>query len=286
MTLTGSQSAINATLAGANGVIYQPTSEYEGSDTLTMVSNDQGNSGSGGPLSDTDTVAMTVNGVADTPVVSVPPSGGGGLLGYWAFDGTGVDLSGNGYNLTLNGSAGYGTGLYGQALSLNGVQGTNATANTTNNSTTPFDFGSGSGNFTIQVWANFNGSLGSFLNHEETLIEKFIGGAGPGWTFTLAGGTTLSFYWTGFSINAPVSISNNVWHEFVVEKSGNTFEMFLDGSLVATANDGGATLSASSNPLLIGARNSVDGRNFTVNGLIDNVGIWNRALSTTEITNQ
>ena len=191
-----------------------------------------------------------------------------------------------GYNLTLNGNAGYGTGLYGQALSLNGVQGTNATANTTNNSTTPFDFGSGSGNFTIQVWANFNGSLGSFLNHEETLIEKFIGGAGPGWTFTLAGGTTLSFYWTGFSINAPVSISNNVWHEFVVEKSGNTFEMFLDGSLVATANDGGATLSASSNPLLIGARNSVDGRNFTVNGLIDNVGIWNRALSTTEITNQ
>ena len=116
-------------------------------------------------------------------------------------------------------------------------------------------------------------------HQEETLIEKFIGGAGPGWTFTIAGGNTLSFYWNGFSINAPVSISNDVWHEFAVEKSGNTFELFLDGNPLAFASDVGATVTPSSNPLLIGARNASDVRNFTVNGLIDNVGIWNQALS-------
>jgi autotransporter passenger strand-loop-strand repeat protein len=35
--------------------------------------------------------------------------------------------------------------------------------------------------------------------------------------------------------------------------------------------------------LLVGARDAADGRDFTVNGLIDNVAIWNRALSTSEI---
>src|SRR5262249_20747182 len=43
------------------------------------------------------------------------------------------------------------------------------------------------------------------------------------------------------------------------------------------------TWEASTNPLLIGARNSEDGRNFTVDGLIDDVAIWNRALSVNEI---
>ena len=36
--------------------------------------------------------------------------------------------------------------------------------------------------------------------------------------------------------------------------------------------------------MLVGARDAGDGRDFTVNGLIDNVAIWNRALSTSEIT--
>ena len=49
---------INAALAGLS---YQPTSNYQGSDSLTIVTNDQGNTGSGGPLSDTDTVNITVS---------------------------------------------------------------------------------------------------------------------------------------------------------------------------------------------------------------------------------
>src|SRR5207253_1406703 len=37
-----------------------------------IVTNDQGNTGSGGPLSDTDTVNITVNPVNDAPVNTVP----------------------------------------------------------------------------------------------------------------------------------------------------------------------------------------------------------------------
>src|SRR5262249_52560109 len=39
---------------------------------LTVTTNDQGNTGSGGALSDTDTVAITVNAVNDAPANSVP----------------------------------------------------------------------------------------------------------------------------------------------------------------------------------------------------------------------
>ena len=63
VTLTGTLAQINATLA--SNVTYVPTADYNGSDTLTMTTNDNGNTGAGGALTDTKTVAITVNQVAD-----------------------------------------------------------------------------------------------------------------------------------------------------------------------------------------------------------------------------
>jgi len=73
-----------------------------------------------------------------------------------------------------------------------------------------------------------------------------------------------------------------VWQQFVERRSGGTFDLFYDDSLVATGTSSSA-LPTSSNPLLIGARNSGDGRNFTVDGLVDEVAIWDRALSDSDI---
>jgi hypothetical protein len=67
VTLTGTIATIDATLAALNAVVYRGDTNFNGSDTLTMVSNDQGHTGSGGSLSDTDTVAITVNSVNDAP---------------------------------------------------------------------------------------------------------------------------------------------------------------------------------------------------------------------------
>ncbi|MGV0960375.1 MAG: Ig-like domain-containing protein [Limnohabitans sp.] len=72
VTLTGTVSAINTLLATANAVTYAPTANYNGSDTLTMTTNDGGNAGSGGAASDTDTVAISVSAVNDAPVNTVP----------------------------------------------------------------------------------------------------------------------------------------------------------------------------------------------------------------------
>ena len=63
VTLTGSQAAINATLAAIGGVAYTPTANVNGADTLTMTS-------TGGSASDSDNVAISVAAVNDAPTVA------------------------------------------------------------------------------------------------------------------------------------------------------------------------------------------------------------------------
>ncbi|MFN2577805.1 MAG: choice-of-anchor Q domain-containing protein [Pyrinomonadaceae bacterium] len=58
MTFTGTIASINTALQGMQ---FIPTNGYSGPATLQIVTNDQGNTGSGGALSDTDTVNITVN---------------------------------------------------------------------------------------------------------------------------------------------------------------------------------------------------------------------------------
>ena len=72
VTLTSTLSAINATLADANGLTYLGATDFNGTDTLTMTTSDQGNTGAGGTLTDTDTVTITVSAANDAPTVTVP----------------------------------------------------------------------------------------------------------------------------------------------------------------------------------------------------------------------
>ncbi len=72
LVLTGTLADLNALLSG--GVTYQGNSDFYGNDALTMVTNDQGNTGSGGALSDTDVLPIEVQPVNDTPVNQLPGS--------------------------------------------------------------------------------------------------------------------------------------------------------------------------------------------------------------------
>ncbi|MFM4705379.1 retention module-containing protein [Aeromonas bivalvium] len=73
LVLSGSQAAINALLAG--GVTYQGEQDFNGQDALTMVTNDLGNTGSGGALSDTDVLPILVEPVNDAPELTLPAGG-------------------------------------------------------------------------------------------------------------------------------------------------------------------------------------------------------------------
>ncbi len=58
MTFTGTIASINSAL---NGLVFTPAAGFSGNASLQIVTNDLGNTGSGGALSDTDSVNITVN---------------------------------------------------------------------------------------------------------------------------------------------------------------------------------------------------------------------------------
>lgn len=71
VNLQGSRADINTALSD---LTYTPALNYVGSDTFRIITNDRGNTGSGGAKTDNDTVAITVTAVNDAPTLTVPGS--------------------------------------------------------------------------------------------------------------------------------------------------------------------------------------------------------------------
>jgi len=67
MVFTGTLTAVNAAMTNLS---FNPTADFNGLATLQIISDDQGNTGSGGAKTDTDTVNITVNAANDAPVVT------------------------------------------------------------------------------------------------------------------------------------------------------------------------------------------------------------------------
>src|SRR5436305_1732398 len=69
MTFRGRLAQVKSRLAT---VTYSPTGNFNGSASLTLASNDLGNSGTGGAKTDSDASAITVTAVNDAPVNTIP----------------------------------------------------------------------------------------------------------------------------------------------------------------------------------------------------------------------
>ncbi len=127
MTFTGTQSAINTAL---NGLSYQPNANYNGSDTLQIDTSDQGNTGSGGALTDSDTVAITVDAVNDGPINTVPGAQSTNEDTNVSFTTSVADIDAGGDDVKVSLSV-----LHGK-ISLNSTLGLTFTDGTSNNSAT------------------------------------------------------------------------------------------------------------------------------------------------------
>jgi hypothetical protein len=89
--IDGTIADVNATLASLG---YSPAMDFNGADTLSVSSDDNGNSGSGGALTDLDTVAITVNAINDAPVNTVPgiQNVAGGMLEFSSVNGNAISV--------------------------------------------------------------------------------------------------------------------------------------------------------------------------------------------------
>jgi len=193
------------------------------------------------------------------------------LVGYWPFDNDVQDKSGNGNNGT-DYSSGFVSGKINQALSFDGVDDYVSIAD--NNI---FDFGSGE--FSVESWIKTTSALRQWA---VTRYEYY----GPGWGLGTQDGHALGYIRTAESgtnkteIEGTVNVSDNSWHHIVMVRTGDKIKLYTDGAfetegtLVGDVND--------NEPIEIG-RISFEGGSQYMSGLIDEVKIYNRALSDLEI---
>ncbi len=227
--------------------------------------------GSGAGTSD---ITATLDGVSGNTTLTVnsPPTG---LVAAYSFDegaGTTVsDASGNGHTGTISGAT-WATGQFGNALSFNGTSNwvTVADAN-------DLDLGTG---MTVSAWVN-----PSVLSGWRTVIMKerpnglsyvlygYDNAPRPA-AYVNTGGSDIAAIGTG-------GLSLNTWTHLAATYDGAILRLYVNGNQVGSGSVSG-TMVASTSPLRIGG-NAPWGEYFA--GLIDEVRIYNRALSAAEIQN-
>ena len=212
-------------------------------------------------------------------IVNVTTSTGGtvtGLVAAYAFNAgvgtTVVDGSGNNNTGTITGAAWNATGKFGNSLTFNGTSNV-VLINPSNslNLTTAM---------TLEAWVFPTASQSGWrtiLQREADAYLLHAGSVDVGALRPTAGGT----FGSAFDVlGAPSAIPLNTWSHVAVTWDGATMRFYVNGTQVATKARTG-TLQAVTTPVRIGA-NSYAGENFL--GRIDEVRIYNRALSAAEVT--
>ena len=209
-----------------------------------------------------------------------------GLVGYWPFSGNANDVSGNGNNGTVNGST-LTADRFGNANSAYSFDGVNDYIQSSNQSLT--------GSVSFSGWYkmptyNIN-TLGAndfaFMSNHSGLNNSsrniVVGFRNFG---TEYGHSTYLFdnsqvLYGNYPINQIPTA--NIWHHFVsVFENGQFVKMYLDGNLFYTNLSVPNNSNSTSLPLFFGI--GVTQQFNFYNGQLDDIGIWNRALTPAEIT--
>ena len=202
-----------------------------------------------------------------------------GLVGYWPFKGNANDESGNGNNGVVNGSTltTDRNGNADSAYSFNGVNNfikTNSIGIPTNT------------NISISVWLKPNVNFG---------IAEFISlGSSTNTTWGLVSGENwngspylLMNYGRGCgatgSTNLALAPTLNSWQHlaYVSTGAGGVCNVYINGNLIGQSTNGTSGLCTNNN-LYFGV--DIFGPNY-LNCSLDDIAIWNRALTQQEITN-
>jgi fibronectin type 3 domain-containing protein len=210
---------------------------------------------------------------ANATATGAPPSGLVATYGFDAGSGTSVaDQSGNGNTGTLTNAtwAGAAAGKFGNALSFNG---TNAYVSVADSSS--LDLTSG---MTIEGWVKPNTVTGF-----HTMIVKETSG---NLVYGLYAGSDTNKPQSQVTVGSPrlvdssTTIPTGSWSHLAATYDGTTERLYVNGTQVGSLAIAG-TIATSTSPLKIGG-NAIWGEWFS--GLIDEVRVYNRALSASEIT--
>ena len=236
--------ATNATLS-LSGILFTKAGNY-----TVLVSN-----GVNSVLS--SNAVLTVN---PPPPCTPPPAG---IVGWWPAEGDANDIIGPN-NGTLIGNVTYANGEVGQAFSFN-TAGDQVSVPTGG-------FPVGTSDRTMECWVYIN----SFVPGQGESFA-FYGAAQDGGAYNMGIYTDQRLYFSqwGLTLEGPV-LTTKQWYHVAVTSAGGTSILYLDGTNVASGNLPFNTPAGTQ--LFIGAIN-----NYQTIGLIDELSIYNRALSQVEI---
>jgi fibronectin type 3 domain-containing protein len=241
-------------------VSWDTFSAGNGSHTITAVARD-------GAGNTTTSAGVTV---------TVSNTGSPGLVGAWAFDegsGTTVaDQSGKSNNGTITNATWVTQGKFGKALSFNG---TNAWVTIPDSSTLDLTTG-----MTIEGWVKPTTSSG----WQTAMAKEQPGNLAYGmYANTNLNKNEAEVYVNGASrsVNGTGQLPVGVWSHIAATYDGSMLRLYVNGTQVAQLAQTGSIIT-STNPFRIGG-NGIWSEYF--NGLIDEVRVYNRALSAAEIQN-
>ena len=212
-----------------------------------------------------------------------PPSG---MVTWYTGDGTANDFWGKN-NATLQNGAGFASGMVAQAFSLNG---TNQFV-TLPSSVIPYPTGSDTSTQPISVDAWFSTTVGGvILGQQDVAAPATPAGHVPAIYVGMDGFLYAELFWKGAVApitSAPTKVNNGAFHLVAVTYDGTNEAVYLDGTLLASTPFTQVGYAASYQYQLGTGFTSEwpagNGGYFYFQGLIDEVEIFNRALSQSEI---
>jgi len=221
-----------------------------------------------------------------------PPAG---LVGWWPGDGDADDVVGDNDGTLVNGAT-FGAGMVAAAFNLDGVDDYVDVPHAEN-----LNFGMNE--FSVDLWVKYVTVQG-----EQILVEKYVechpncageggenGTHGAGWSFTKIDDVLHialrheDFGWRGVFTQS-LAIQPDRWYHAAFTRSGATFTVYWNGEPVQTDVLDLVPDVSSNSSVKFGHRGDPDDtpgsndlRGFYMNGFIDEVELYNRALSAEEV---
>ncbi|MFZ9697666.1 MAG: Ig-like domain-containing protein, partial [Ilumatobacteraceae bacterium] len=195
-----------------------------------------------------------------------------GLVAKWSFDSAdtlGANSTGTGNLVGSGGPTWSASGKFGGALSLNGsaylalAQGSTIAGLPIGNST-----------YTQTAWFNASAlggrgiiGWGSYGSSQRVTALRLFGDAGG-----------FRHYWWGNDLDSGVTLNTGRWYHVAATFDGTTRRIYLDGQMLVSDQPTGH--NATAEKFAVGATNNF-GERFS--GLLDDVAIYNRALTADEV---
>jgi len=225
-------------------------------------------------------ISLAVN-EAFTPCTP-PPSG---MVSWWPGDGNADDIA-DGNNGTLMGGTTFAPGKVDQAFSLDGVDDFIKVGN-------PPNLQFGNADFSVDAWVHFSATTGDMALIDKMLSTFSINNQN-GWRLLKQNDDRFWFcFGRGISngcvaggpttVQSTTLVVSNMWYHVAAVRAANTISIYVNGILENQKTFGDTPVNMDVVDLLFGSHVVAGTPAFFLNGEIDEIEVFNRALSPAEI---